>query len=160
MLSIVSAFWGQLQYRVRQSTPWVELTRKPRPASKNILLNYLTPWSVISLFRSLRAGHLPVFLVILGGFTFKVLIVFSTGLLSLENKRLTYQTEFLVVDQFNFSMMGFETRLTPVDPGVAVWAMGQRNGSYLPGTTSDSAALFFSPLKAGKESPLRAPVVI
>ena len=134
--------------------PWMELGHKRLPANKNLLVNYLTPWSVTSLIRSLSAGHLPVAFGILGGFTLKILIVISTGLLVLENDQLTHGTEFELTDQFNLSRTEFKEHANPVDSAIALWAISQGNAAYPPGTTSEYATQSFSASSIGETNAL------
>jgi len=59
VLSLVAALWGQLEYQVQNAMPWMELRRRPMPAERNFLLNYRSPWSIISLFGPSRPATSP-----------------------------------------------------------------------------------------------------
>ena len=112
----------------------MELRRKPLSADKNLLLNYLTPWSGDSLFRSLSAGHFPVALGVTGGFILKVLIVVSTGLFALEARHFDSVVEITVRDRFNISEVTQDNfDQYPVDPGVDLWAINAGNVAFPPG---------------------------
>ncbi|KAK4043098.1 hypothetical protein C8A01DRAFT_32737 [Parachaetomium inaequale] len=146
VLTIIAAVWGQLEYRIQVFVPWIQLTRGPLPATGNLLLNYVTPWSIISLIRSLSTRHFAVALGISGGIISRVLIVVSTGLLAAETKQLGFDTEFRMVDHFNLSLNAGHYYLNSLaDTGVALWANAHGNVPYRPGTTPDRAALSFIP---------------
>lgn len=156
VLSLVAALWGQVEYQVESAMPWVELRRQPLPAEKNLQLNYRSPWSINSLFRSLKAGHFAVSMAIAGGFVLKALIVVSTGLFAAEARSVIQPAEFQVVDRFNFSLNRntlVESATANIDPGVAYWAVS--TGDVLPpaGVNSEFATTSFSAPAAAGLSP-------
>jgi len=147
VLSLVAALWGQVEYQVESAMPWVELRRQPLPAEKNLLLNYRSPWSITSLFRSLKAGHFAVGVAIFGGFVLKALIVVSTGLFAAEGRSVTQSAEFQVVDRFNFSLHRnslVENVVANIDPGVAFWAINTGNVPPPAGVNPEFATVSFS----------------
>jgi len=124
------------------------LARKPLSAEQNLHLNYVTPWSGPSLFRSLSARDFPVSLAILNSLLLKLLIIVSTGLLALENKERSHDTEFRMVDEFNFSLgstNAFNSR-------VALWAITEGGVPYPPGMTSEHATSSFQIASFGSEA--------
>jgi uncharacterized protein YaaQ len=126
----------------------MQLCRGPLPPKQNILLNYLTPTSVTSLFRALSNRHLHVTLATAGGFLLKGLIIVSTGLLSLEPQTLTKSNNVLLLDHLNLSQ-STGNEATPVDSGIELWAITEMNVPFPPGTTSRFATQSFLAL-AGK----------
>jgi len=126
--------------------PWMELSRKAQPAGRNLLMNYISPLAVVSLYRSGLAGHFPVTLGALGGFVAKGLVIASTGLLALETKPLTYESEFRMVDRFNFTKPGFNAADYSVtyDAAVMLWANSQWDAPFRPGVTKEQAVLSFA----------------
>jgi hypothetical protein len=117
-------------------------------------LNYVTPWSIISLIRSLSTGHFAVALGISGSIISRVLIVVSTGLLAAETRQLGFKAEFRMVDHFNLSLnAGHYFMNSLADTGVALWANAHGNVPYRPGATPDSAALSFAPTEMGEILP-------
>ncbi|KAK3326722.1 hypothetical protein B0H66DRAFT_551574 [Apodospora peruviana] len=148
-LSIIAALWGQLEYQVQHSIPWMELARAPPlPADSNLLVNYLTPWSIVSLFRSLRAGHFPVALSVTGGLVLKALIVVSTGLFALQDRQLSYPTQVRMLEQFNMSRGAYnDTTALPAstpDPGVLFWAINYGHVAPPAGVNSQYATTSFA----------------
>jgi len=159
VLSLVAALWGQVEYQVESAMPWVELRRQPLPAEKNLLLNYRSPWSITSLFRSLKAGHFAVGVAIFGGFVLKALIVVSTGLFAAEGRSVTQSAEFQVVDRFNFSLHRnslVENVVANIDPGVAFWAINTGNVPPPAGVNPEFATVSFS-TRAAADCPLTPP---
>lgn len=160
VLSLVAAVWGQVEYRVLQAIPWSELKRRALPAERNLLMNYVSPWSVTTLFRSLSKGHFTVSLVVLGGIILKALIILSTGLIDLESKQITYETQFSITNQFNLSRYRYQTPVNPADPRIALWAFVQGAGTvrYPAGATPEYAILSATPnaLESGSNVTLSA----
>lgn len=66
VLTIVAAYWGQLEYRTLQLMPWIVMKRGPAGPKDSIILNYTSPNTISSLVKSAKAGHTPVTLTILG----------------------------------------------------------------------------------------------
>lgn len=124
--------------------PWVQLEQQPLPASRNILLNYTSPAGIVSLFRALSAGHFLVVFGISGSFFLKILILVSTGLLSLQSQKLTSTSNLLGGDDFNLSRSTFGSSANPVNSGVELWAITQCNAPYQPGTTAKLATQSYS----------------
>lgn len=76
--------WGRLEYRARAMAPYYQLAKGPSSASKSVLLDYVSALMPVAMFRSLRNQHFFVSLAILGTILLKILIILSTGLLSLS----------------------------------------------------------------------------
>jgi hypothetical protein len=137
---MVAGLWGQLEYSVAQAAPWLQLRKGPRRASENLLLNYVSPWSICSVFPSLFAGHFPVTIVAFGSILLKVTIIVSTGLFSLENRQLSYTTSLKLLDQFNMSSSKSANE-SPLDAGFVFWAIGNDGASFPAGVTPEFATL-------------------
>jgi hypothetical protein len=111
---------------------------------------------VVSLFRSLSAGHFPVAAAVLAGLLLKVLIVLSTGLFVLQEEALTSPIQVRMVDRFNFAMAE-DVQKNPVDPGFAFVAINEAQAALPPGVTSQYAASSFFPDIAGEPTPIARP---
>lgn len=114
VLSILAAFWDQVEYRTKQMMPWAILHKGPFPAADTLLLDYIEPPRLISLFASIRNAHHPVSLAITGSLLLQFLTVVSTGLLILQDERMQhsgvvllptedFRTEFHDYSAFNTS---------------------------------------------------------
>jgi hypothetical protein len=143
VLALPTALWDQIEYRTKKSLPWRELRRGPLPAHENILLNYLSPNSIISLFKSFRAGHYFVAIGILGSFTLRLLTIASTSLLSLRLETMTTPSNFTLLDDFHLERGQRSLGETLADPAITMWAIFQRNQSYPPGVTPELATQTF-----------------
>ncbi|OJJ31436.1 hypothetical protein ASPWEDRAFT_187308, partial [Aspergillus wentii DTO 134E9] len=51
---------------------------------KTVLLDYISPWNVVAMFRAGRNSHWPVVMAIIGTLFLQLVAVASTGLLTLE----------------------------------------------------------------------------
>ncbi|KAK4444039.1 hypothetical protein QBC34DRAFT_361001 [Podospora aff. communis PSN243] len=151
VLSMVAAFWGQVESQVQHSMPWLELKKGYKPADRNLLVNYVTPWSVVSLFKSLLAGHFPVSAAVMAGLLLKILIVVSTGLFVLQEEVVTSPIQARMVDRFSF-VMAEDVQKNPVDPGFAFVAINEAQAALPPGVTSQYASSSFFPDVAGLPS--------
>ena len=142
-LSLIAGIWGQLEYSTARSLPWLQLLPKPNPLppGKNILLNYVSPWSIVSLFRSLLARHFPVTIATFGGLLLKVAIIISTGLLSLEQRRLSYPTKLNLQDSFNMTKAFDGRSESPMNLVFILTAVTEQGEPYPRGLTADVAAL-------------------
>lgn len=143
-LSIIAAIWGQLEYSAAKAQPWLQLQRKPLPASDNLLLNYVSPWSVASLGNSLFARHFPVTLANLGGILLKAAIVVSTGLFALEQRRPSYPVKVNLVENFNMTRKTTGEFDSPMDLAFILRTVADSKAPYPRGVTSDVAALSVS----------------
>ncbi|KAJ5596990.1 hypothetical protein N7450_003448 [Penicillium hetheringtonii] len=56
-LTIVAAFWGQVEYRTKQLMPWKIISVKPAPSEDTLWMDYISSWNVVALVDSLRADH-------------------------------------------------------------------------------------------------------
>lgn len=84
-----------------QLMPWVLMSRGPTRASHAVLLDYMSDWNVICLFRSLKNKHFIVSLSVAGSFLISALTVFSTGLFSINETPISRDVELLVTQAFN-----------------------------------------------------------
>lgn len=111
VLSVLAALWTQVEYRTKQAQPWSLLRKGPSPASKTLLLDYITTSTPEALFAALRAGHWAPVMAITSSILIKLLTVVSTGLLVLQNTDITrhdcrISTPDDFVNQFNSTKVG------------------------------------------------------
>jgi hypothetical protein len=85
LVFIQAAFWAQMEYRTKCLTPWRVLADGPSSASRSLLLDYISPWNIVSFLSSLASRHYGVSLAVFGSFVLKMLIISSTGLLAPES---------------------------------------------------------------------------
>ncbi|KAI9927421.1 hypothetical protein MW887_003034 [Aspergillus wentii] len=124
------------------------MRQRLRPASQSLLLDYITPWNVISMFRSMKQKHWAVALSVLGSLLITLLTVFSTGLFMLESVRLENIPTTLKASA-QFSSSGYDSKMVDGVPVLSVAGIRQFNLSYPTGTTDKYA---FSPFNAPSTS--------
>lgn len=81
ILVFVVSFWRQVDYQCKATTPWYEMHKGTVMASRSILLDYLWPLQINSLWQAARNHHITVVVSILGFVLLKLLVVISTALL-------------------------------------------------------------------------------
>ena len=97
LFCLMAAYWSQIDYRIRQLMPWKTLSTGAAPASRSMLLDYITPWHLKErLLRSLKAGHFAVFLSVCASAVFKILIIFWTGPVLFQESGVVSNSEFEV----------------------------------------------------------------
>lgn len=109
VFTVVLSLWRQVDYHVKMMQPWQELKRSST-ASNTVLLDYIAPLNITSLFKALRKCHLPVVFSILGFILLKVVLLFSTGLLILstslnqDQATLPLTTSFHITDKLRTTL--------------------------------------------------------
>ncbi|CCF41405.1 hypothetical protein CH063_00395 [Colletotrichum higginsianum] len=140
VLTLFVALWGQLEHRTKHLMPWMAMSNGPVDAPQGLLLDYITPMTISSLFKSAKRKHFLVTLGILGSLALRALVVVSTGLLSVEQQTMAADATITVLDQFNLSR---NLRIFAVDAGVTIWGVHHKGVAYPPGTTEKVAAQSF-----------------
>ncbi|PVH95147.1 hypothetical protein DM02DRAFT_691295 [Periconia macrospinosa] len=137
ILAVVAALWGQVELRTKQAMPWAVLQRRPTAASKTLLLDYVTPSLLESLYGAMRSAHWPVAIAITSSLLLKLLTVASTGLLILQKTPVVrYDCPLSAVDDFANHL---NTTVTGSAPVLAVQAIQNNTIGYPGGTTRDAA---------------------
>jgi hypothetical protein len=148
VLQLITALWSQIEYRTKQLMPWKNLRAGPSNASSSILLDYISPWAPVALFKALKGQSHPVYAAMIGSLLVHLTIVASTGLIALQTQSFTNSNaKFRLYDRFNSN----DTEPT-VDSRPATVALGvQRfNLMYPPGTSGEYAVQSFSGLSVTK----------
>ncbi|KAF7585421.1 hypothetical protein BBP40_010964 [Aspergillus hancockii] len=138
VLIIIAGIWGQVEYRTKQLMPWKSMSQKPKPASQSLLLDYVSDWNVVALFRALKRSHWVVAFAILGTLLLKLLTVVSTGLFILQDVQLDHVSTILTAQAaFN----GANYISAEVDSNTALTVVGNKflNLSLPTGTTDKYA---------------------
>ncbi|KIW20362.1 hypothetical protein PV08_00937 [Exophiala spinifera] len=142
---LVTVLWRQVDYAAKSIQPWAEMARKPQPAQNSLLLDYITPFQVVALWKSLRRRHFTVSCTIAVFFLLKVVTVISTGIFSLQSvQRNDVATTMRLNNTFDGSSFN---QAASVDSRAAyiVYADQQYNVSLPVGTTNSFASQSFSP---------------
>ncbi|KAK0625700.1 hypothetical protein DIS24_g10987, partial [Lasiodiplodia hormozganensis] len=138
VLTIVAALWGQVEHRTKQMMPWEILRKGPSPAADTLLLDYVEPARLTSLWVSLKKAHWPVSIAIVGTLLLQLLTVVSTGLFQLQSEMmnhtgvaLLYGDEFALEPSNNFAV--------GAAPVLSAIALSNGNLSYPAGTSENIA---------------------
>ena len=115
----------------------------PQPANKSVILDYISPISLTTLYQAVKNSHYKVFLVVMSSLLLKALTIFSTGLFTLQPTNITSpNATLLLTSKFD----GSQTDFTNVDgrPATIVYGAEYLGLQYPSGTTSQYAIQSFS----------------
>jgi hypothetical protein len=137
VLVVVAALWNQVEYRTKHAMPWVLLQKGATPASKALLMDYITPGKPEALLASLRKSHWPVAIAITNSFLITLLTVASTGLLVLQDTPFTqHNCRLNVTDDL---LSDFDPLAIGSAPILATLAIQNGTIPFPPGTSRNMA---------------------
>jgi hypothetical protein len=84
LFTIVIVIWRQVDYNSKALQPWANMAAGPQPVENSLLLDYITLFQLISLFKSLSRRHWNASLSITVFILIMVIIAVSTGLFTLQ----------------------------------------------------------------------------
>ena len=140
----LSVLWAGLDYFVKQLAPWSAMSRGFARAEQTLLVDYLSPMSPITIWRSIRHKHLAVTTAVVGSLLLKLLAVLSTALFEMRQLPSAKHTAvFQITDQFSSINLDLTTEDSrPVDTAFAI--LGQ-NLTYPAGSNDQHAVQSFLP---------------
>ncbi|OJD29178.1 uncharacterized protein BKCO1_890009 [Diplodia corticola] len=138
VLTVVAAFWGQVEHRTRQMMPWAILRKGPTPAADTMLIDYIEPARPIALYKSLKSAHWPVSITIVGTLLLQLLTVTSTGLFQLQSETLNHTGVALLYGR-DFASEPSNNFAVGAAPVLSAIALNNGNLSYPPGTSEKLA---------------------
>lgn len=142
---LTTVLWRQVDYAAKSIQPWAEMAQKPQPAQNSLLLDYVTPFQVVALWKSLCRRHFTVSCTIVVFFLLKVATILSTGIFSLSSVQ---RDDVAVTMRLNNTFDGLTfNHGASVDSRAAyiVYGNQQYNVSLPAGTTTSFAAQSFTP---------------
>ncbi|KAI0444000.1 hypothetical protein F4803DRAFT_561206 [Xylaria telfairii] len=83
-LTVVLSLWVQVDYSIKILTPWQEMRQGQTTADRSVLLEYISPFMMTVIWRSVKQRHWVVTASILGILLIQLATIFSTGLFVLE----------------------------------------------------------------------------
>jgi hypothetical protein len=110
----------------------------PKSASRSVGADFVSPWSLISLLKSLEFSQHMTTLIIVGTFLIELVTVFSTGLFELQHVTLDDAPTDLV-STANFDGSNFDSQMVDGTPVLTVAGVKMFNLSYPAGTSSQYA---------------------
>ncbi|KAB8224876.1 hypothetical protein BDV33DRAFT_199160 [Aspergillus novoparasiticus] len=157
ILTVIAAFWSRVEFQVKQHTPWQSLQEKPEVAEKSILLDYITPIQPFTVIKALQNRHSAVAAGATTSMLLTLLIIFSTGLFSLQEVGAQkYKVPILLSDYFSGENSTLDAGgATPFDTLNSVLF---DNGSYPEGTTANLAFQRFSAPNISSNAVVTAPI--
>ena len=114
------------------------MRQKPQTAENSLLLDYVSPWNVITMFTSFKATHFVVTITILGSLVIKVLTIASTGLFILQEVTLHgVSADLVLLDKFDGS--SYESSRVDGSASLTVAGISALNLTFPVGTTDQYA---------------------
>ncbi|PNP76051.1 hypothetical protein FNYG_10609 [Fusarium nygamai] len=120
VLIIVLSFWRRVDYYYKAAEPWREFQSRPVLGPRSLLLDYVSPFQLQSVYQALKFGHYRVFATILSFFLLKGIILVSTTLFVVQHPShaipvdITYENTFDAASawaSFNLSPFNSESGL-------------------------------------------------
>ena len=100
ILVVILSIWRQVDYHCKLIQPWREMISTDSTPQRSLLLDYISPMQIVSLYKSLRQRHYPVVLSVAGFIVLKLVILVSTTLcvpqqtLHVEARPIQYTSSF------------------------------------------------------------------
>ncbi|KAK4940665.1 hypothetical protein LTR10_019295 [Elasticomyces elasticus] len=132
--TIVGACWARVAYRALQMQPWRMLAQDPTSASEALLVDYVTPITLKSLFRAVRARHFLAALILLASMALQLVTILSTGLFDVEYLSVQKNGPIPLVDTITGASHDFSN--IGAEPALTIYSVQNTNLSYPEGTTS------------------------
>ncbi|KAK8044183.1 hypothetical protein PG993_004207 [Apiospora rasikravindrae] len=83
-LTLVAAAWGRAEYQSKLVAPWLRLAQPSADAKRTLLLDYVSGFPLFVVFTALRNKDWTVSITCAVSLLMKILIVISTGLITLS----------------------------------------------------------------------------
>ena len=143
----MAIYWGNLEQHTKASIPWLLMSAKQQPATSSLLLDYVTPNSLLVIQRSARARHFSVLTAAIGSLIVVSTTVASTGLFSLQSKEV--ETDMIMSISSSFDATGVDLSSIDALPVLLVSSIlsGNLSLSYPLYTNEQFAVASFSPQK-------------
>ncbi|KAJ5495312.1 hypothetical protein N7539_000428 [Penicillium diatomitis] len=84
ILTVITTFWARVEFQSKQNAPWRSMLEGPQPAEKSVLLDYISDMQPVAMWKAFCNQHEIVFAGLLCSLLLQLVIVFSTGLLTLR----------------------------------------------------------------------------
>jgi hypothetical protein len=134
-----------IELKVKQSMPWHELANGPASAEKTIMLEYMSRTIFGNVWRSMKNRHWAVLMTIIGHLILLLMVVFATGLFTLESTLVTEEGVRFAYNRFDTTATNY-SNLNP-SPALLNFAIRTHNLSYPKGTTEDVLLPQFEPIE-------------
>lgn len=153
---MIATVWNQLEQCAKQIMPWSIMLGNKTSAEHSLMLNYMTSSMLGSLIRSLKRRHFLVTLSISGSLILRLSIIFSTGLLRLQYRPVTFTGSLHSQDTIDLTKtVTYVDRQdgnvsAPISCGNGYWYIHKYGLSYPNGATQQFAVQSFTASDDGK----------
>lgn len=96
--TLIAALFNRVEYQTKSMAPWQRLFKHPEPARKSLLLDYVSPLQPVAIFESLRNKDFAVSATTSVSILIKLLIVLSSGLITLSRIGVHHNSISMVVE--------------------------------------------------------------
>ncbi|KAL3460985.1 hypothetical protein BJX64DRAFT_289737 [Aspergillus heterothallicus] len=156
IFTVAALLWARVAFQAKQHAPW-QAMRVPVEADKSVLLDYISPFQPVAIWKSMRNQHYMVAAASTCSILFSLIIVFSTGLFTLKQIAVPKTgVPIVLYDYFSNQDPDFQAEgATPFD---IINSVIFHNGTYPGGTTADLAYQQFSAPNVSSEAIVIAPI--
>ncbi|KAJ5816436.1 hypothetical protein N7447_008669 [Penicillium robsamsonii] len=84
VFTVIATFWSRVEFQVKQRAPWKSMAANPGHARESMLLDYISEFQLASIVKAIRNKHFDVAAGVACSMILRLLIIFSTGLFSLQ----------------------------------------------------------------------------
>lgn len=137
-LTLVAALWSRVEYQTRMMAPWVRLSKRPGPADQTLLLDYVSMAWPMALYKSIAHRDAAVAAATAVSVLIKVLIILSTGLITLTSTRVTLSSVDIVLED-TFITEPVPNNMASSLPYHVMQGLLSGNISFPPGMSKDFA---------------------
>ena len=156
LMIIAIAFWRPVDYYVKILTPYDELQKGPVSPQRSLLLDYVSPFQIVSLFKAFLHNHIPIGATVTTFVLLKIATLFSVGLFILLPTDTT-KSDFPLLATSTFDASSFDANnltSTSSSPVYAFYASLAQDTQFQPGILAN---LVYSPLTFDNNSDVPQP---
>lgn len=135
--TIAGACWSRVVYRIHQMQPWRMMSEGRDSLPHALFVDYITPFTLVSLFRAIKARHLAVVTSLLTSIALLVVTILSTGLFDVEFVQIHKTAPITVLDTITGTDHDFSD--VTASPDLTIYSIQNTNLSYPEGTSSNYA---------------------
>ncbi|KAI0530112.1 hypothetical protein GGR58DRAFT_494607 [Xylaria digitata] len=137
-LTGLAALWARAEYQSKLAAPWMRLSQDAIPASRSLLLDYISPFSIFTITRSWRNRDYIVFITVIVSTIIKILITLSSALITLSLTSVT-RNSHPMVSQNRFVNSNARLQTPSTLAPYIIQGLGARNLTLPEGISSDYA---------------------
>ena len=157
VLTIVAALWSRVDFQARQNAPWQQMRDGATEAEKSLLLDYVSMWQPAIVIKAVKNRHFSVAAGTICSMLLSLVIVFSTGLFSLQEVLVPHaEIPIQLANRFSGNNTDFDG--LGIDPYDVLNAVTFENTSYPLGTTRELAYQQFSASKMSTNAVISATI--